>query len=454
MLSTSSATLVSMLSQLSEAEEQKRVFSGKERWNQVRSLADAKNVMNYLFNIVSSSREKDMEIRDLKEKFVGLSYSLRQLDMIKAELSHKLKLQSDALKRYSEYVGDSEYSDLNVGGHKYYLCKPEYRWSTHLLEDMDISETESDDLTDDGWEESGKLKVWKRKSKTRRSDIENNQSNINNLEDFKENSGDILVDTPGETASDICCSCSRTSLCKTAKCKCKAMGNSCGSSCGCLATKCVNRASISSESQEPTQSASIEETGLLVTQGAGLLQGALVDRLDETNSGRGHRKPLSDIGNTQVKSNAKNDNPKKKTATVIIVPNPPPSSQAENSEVPIPIHNLKFSFRKEKFNFRKENNNNTNETSVAVNKPRHKRSKSRPENAASAPRAEGNFVDPDAPLKMPRAVRREASSNSSGVPFWDRNAAAGNKSDEPEVFETRNPLRHKRSLDEKENNRR
>ncbi|KAL2637947.1 hypothetical protein AAZV13_06G087800 [Glycine max] len=56
MLSTSSATLVSMLSQLSEAEEQKRVFSGKERWNQVRSLADAKNVMNYLFNIVSSSR--------------------------------------------------------------------------------------------------------------------------------------------------------------------------------------------------------------------------------------------------------------------------------------------------------------------------------------------------------------------------------------------------------------
>jgi len=56
MLSTSSATLVSMLSQLSEAEELERVFSGKGRWNQVRSLADAKNVMNYLFNIASSSR--------------------------------------------------------------------------------------------------------------------------------------------------------------------------------------------------------------------------------------------------------------------------------------------------------------------------------------------------------------------------------------------------------------
>lgn len=56
MLSTSSATLVSMASQLSEAEESERVFSGKGRWTQVRSLADAKNLMNYLFDIASSSR--------------------------------------------------------------------------------------------------------------------------------------------------------------------------------------------------------------------------------------------------------------------------------------------------------------------------------------------------------------------------------------------------------------
>lgn len=56
MLSATSTTLVSMASQLSEAEERERVFSGKGRWNQVRSLADAKNVMNYLFNLASSSR--------------------------------------------------------------------------------------------------------------------------------------------------------------------------------------------------------------------------------------------------------------------------------------------------------------------------------------------------------------------------------------------------------------
>ncbi|KAL9330001.1 hypothetical protein ACSQ67_005004 [Phaseolus vulgaris] len=452
MLSTSSATLVSMLSQLSEAEEQERVFSGKGRWNQVRSLADTKNLMSYLFNIASSSRcslrdkevicrEKETEIRDLKEKVVGLSYSLRQSEKIKAELTHKLKLQNESLN--SEYVGDSEYSDSNVGGDKYDFRKSEYRQS---LEDMDISETESDDydFTDDEWEESGKLRVRKRKSKT---DMENNESNINNSEDFTEYSRDLL-DTPGERASDICCSCSINSSCKTTKCICRAMGSSCGNSCGCQVNKCENRSSISDESQEwPAQSASFEETDkdrLLVTQGAELLQGALVDGHPETNNDQARRKPLSDIGNTQIKSNAMNDNPKKKlpTSTVIIVPCLPPSSEPENLEVQVP--NNKFKFRKEI--------NNTGEANVAANKDKqaHRRSKSRPENAASAPRAEGNFVEQDVPLKTRRTGRRAASSHSNSAPLWDRNAAS--KSDEPEVFETRNAVRYKRTLDEKENN--
>ncbi|XP_027354543.1 kinesin-like protein KIN-4C isoform X2 [Abrus precatorius] len=325
MLSTSSTTLVSMASHLSEAEEQERVFSGKGRWSQVRSLADAKNLMNCLFNIASSSRcllrdkevicrEKDTEIRDLKEKVVRLSYSLRQLETIKSELTQKLKLQSAALKRYSEDAGDSEYSELNFRGHEYELRKPEYRRSFLQLEDMDISETESDDhdleeTTDDEWEASGKLRVRKRKSRSRRSGTKNDQLNINNADDRKENSKDGHVDESGETASDVCCSCSKISSCKTTKCKCKATGSSCGSSCGCLATKCGNRAS-----EEPTQSGMVQRTGnnssieetdkhrLLATQGAELLQGALVDRLAETNSDQEPRKPLSDIGNTQLSS--------------------------------------------------------------------------------------------------------------------------------------------------------
>jgi len=56
MLATSSSTLVSMASHLSEAEERERIFSSRGRWNQVRSLAEAKNLMNYLFGIASTSR--------------------------------------------------------------------------------------------------------------------------------------------------------------------------------------------------------------------------------------------------------------------------------------------------------------------------------------------------------------------------------------------------------------
>ena len=56
MLAATSSTLISMASQLSEAEERERTFGGRGRWNHVRSLAVAKNIMNHLFNLASSSR--------------------------------------------------------------------------------------------------------------------------------------------------------------------------------------------------------------------------------------------------------------------------------------------------------------------------------------------------------------------------------------------------------------
>ncbi|CAI8599148.1 unnamed protein product [Vicia faba] len=442
MLSTSSATLVSMASQLSEAEESERGFSGKGRWNHVRSLADAKNLMNYLFNIASSSRcslrdkevicrEKDMEIRELKEKLVRLSYSLRQLEMINAELTHKLKLQSAALQRYSEYPGNSEYSDLNVGGHNYDLRKQELQQSTLLQEDMDISnETESDDYdveeTEDEWKESGKLRPEKRKSNSRRS------------EDFKDNLSNRLGGALGEATSGICCSCSKISACKTMKCECKAMGNSCASSCSCLATKCGNRASFLNESHEPIQS-----EVLLVTQGAELLQEALADRPAEANNGQGPRKPLSDIGNTQVKSNDHGIQKKKwQRATIILIPDqPPPPIQPRNSQVSKSKKQIYM--------------NNVNEQNIAANTPL-KLPRSKPEYAASAPKAERCFVEPDSPLKISRSARKASSSNGGG-PLWDRNASG--KSDEsvskePEVFEDRRRPRQKKTQEEKENSRR
>ncbi|XP_027368410.1 kinesin-like protein KIN-4C [Abrus precatorius] len=453
MLSTSSTTLVSMASQLSEAEERERVFSGKGRWNQVRSLADAKNLMNHLFNLASSSRcllrdkevtcrEKDTEIRDLKEKVVRLSCSIRQMEMQKAELIHQLKLQS--AKRYLESVGDSAYSDVNVGGHKYGLRKVEHRRSSILLEDMDlsVSDTESDDYyvpdaTDDEWP-TEKIHVKKRTSKSRHLSVENNQSTVSS-EDVKDNSTEGLEGASGETASDICCSCSKSSSCKTNKCKCRALGNSCGSSCGCLASKCANRASVSNEgTSNDSSTEEADKDRLLAAQGAELLQGALVEGPAEAHSVHGPRKPLSDIGNTLAKSNAQKANQRKKwrKSTIVLVSDPPPSSQSDNSEVS------------------KKESNSISEANVFMNIPQ-KMHWSRPENVSVAPKVEKSLTETDIPLRIPRAMRKQVSSNVGGLPLGDRNAS--NKPDESvnkkdsEVVEARSPVQPKKIF-EKENN--
>ncbi|XP_017431173.2 kinesin-like protein KIN-4C [Vigna angularis] len=456
MINSSSTTLLSMASQLSEAEERERVFSGKGRWNQVRSLAEAKNLMNHLFNLASSSRcllrdrevicrEKDMEIRDLKEKVVRLSCSLRQSEMQKSELIHQLKLLS--VMRYSESEG---YHDMNLGGHKYDLRKMENRRSTILLEDMDlsISDTEDDyvpeDVTDDEWVQSvKKLHFKKRKSRSSVS-IENNPSNISS-EDGKDNSTEGNGGASGETASDMCCSCSKSSSCKTNKCKCRAMGGTCGSSCGCLVSKCANRSSISSEAQVEGSGndSSIEEADknrLLAAQGAELLQGALVEGpADAHPDNHGPRKPLSDIGNTLAKSNAQKANQRKKwrkstVPTVVVVPDPP-STQSDNAEVP------------------KKESNSISEPNISTNVPQKVLS-SRPENVPAAPKVEKNVTETDIPLRIPRAMRKQASSNGGGLPLGDVNGSSkpdeSSFNKESEVSEARSPLKQKGTL-EKEN---
>ncbi|KAG8632651.1 kinesin-like protein KIN-4A isoform X2 [Manihot esculenta] len=56
MLSISSNSLVAMASQLSEAEERERAFTIRGRWNQLRSMGDAKNLLQYMFNSLADAR--------------------------------------------------------------------------------------------------------------------------------------------------------------------------------------------------------------------------------------------------------------------------------------------------------------------------------------------------------------------------------------------------------------
>ncbi|KAJ7958917.1 Kinesin-like protein [Quillaja saponaria] len=447
MLATSSTTLVSMASQLSEAEERERVFNGKGRWNQVRSLADAKNLMNYLFNVASSSRcllrdnevacrEKDLEIRDLKEKVVRLSCSLRQLDMLKAELIHQVKLQNAALK------GDSGF--LNAGGHKYDLRKLEHRRSSILHEDMDISGSDQSDIdaSDDEWIASGKQRAKKRKSGGSGGHDLPSPNDVNkNLEEAT----DFVTEK-----TDVCCSCSKISSCKTTKCKCRASGGVCGTSCGCVPTKCSNRReSLLNDLRESPETEmgvglgsdamidEIDKNHVLASQGARLLQNVLVENSMEINGdGGARRKPLSDIGNTLTKSNAPKPSQRKKwrKSTIVLVPvPPPPSSQLENAEAP------------------EKQNNFASETDVSLKLP-HSSESSGLENNAAPGKPNDSARESGIPLKVPRAMRK-VTANST-FPFGDRNASKIDESSinkETAVVDPRSPVRPKRTLDEKEN---
>ncbi|GLU16082.1 hypothetical protein SLE2022_325320 [Rubroshorea leprosula] len=436
MLATSSSTLVSMASQLSEAEERERVFSGRGRWNQVRSLADAKNIMNHLFNLASTSRcslrdkecdcrEKDMAIRDLKEKVVKLSSFNRQLETQKADLVHELKLKNAA---------------LNDRKHRYDLRKQDYRSSIMVLEDMDISGSEHSDVEseDDEWVFSGDDEflnsvirpVRKRNHRNRNgggSGPRVNRLDASNMEGGSKNSSEKCI-TPqtGETASGLCCTCTKSSSCKTVKCQCRAAGGICGASCGCSSTKCSNREPSSTKvDEEPdmgigsgnvSEPDEMEKNQILASHGARLLLNALGDKASETDGDNGtRRKPLTDIGNTLAKSNAPKPNQRKKwrKSVIQLVPVAPPSSQPESTAVP-----------------------------------------QMPEDMEAPKRPDSYASEPDIP-KLPRAMR---SRSSNGVNLLrERNAGKQDESSNREaatVPPNSSPARPTRTSDEKENCRR
>ncbi|KAF5740657.1 putative Kinesin heavy chain [Tripterygium wilfordii] len=101
MLSISSNSLVAMASQLSEAEERERAFTNRGRWNQLRSMGDAKNLLQYMFNSLADSRchlwEKEMEIKEMKEQLKELVGLLRQSELHRKEVEKELKLREQSV---------------------------------------------------------------------------------------------------------------------------------------------------------------------------------------------------------------------------------------------------------------------------------------------------------------------------------------------------------------------
>ncbi|KAL0392205.1 UNVERIFIED_CONTAM: Kinesin-like protein KIN-4C [Sesamum radiatum] len=355
MLATSSSTLVSMASQLSEAEERERAFSGRGRWNQVRSVAEAKNIMNFLFNLAASSRcqlrdrevdcrEKDAEIRDLKEKVVNL---VRQVELQKSELGRQENLVKLALERHAKEMKEACGTCVmnNSDGHAYDL-RPKGSLSSSILnngvyafelEDMDTSDDDQREhprLLDDEDREWVRTKEKKkRQAKKRNSKTDSHVETAVDLEH-------LVVATSVEP---VCCSCSKSSSCKTSRCECRAASGNCTPSCGCGPTKCSNREEvIGKELLHPETAGNMLDTDEterrknLASHGAMLLQTAMSDKPVNTNDGGVIRKPLSDIGNNLANASVPKPNLRKKwrKSVIQLVPATPIESQAQNVDVP------------------------------------------------------------------------------------------------------------------------
>ncbi|CAA2955240.1 kinesin KIN-4C [Olea europaea subsp. europaea] len=354
MVATASSTLISMLSQLSEAEERERTFNGRGRWNHVRSLAEAKNIMNFLFNLTSSSRcqlrdievnfrEKDCEIRDLKQKIVNL---VRQLEVQKAELSRHVKLMLASKRQSRQMTKSSETHVLNDSeGHAYDLRPKGSRnsivfsdggYNYELLEDMDTSDDlqqeDSDICRDDDAE-------WVHTKERKRRHDRKKQFKIDNHLELESNVNEQELVTSKE---GICCSCSKYSSCKTMRCECRAAEGSCGSSCSCEPTKCSNTEFVEAFGKL-SMTTETEKSHVLAAEGAKLLQSALSEKPVITNDGGAERKPLSDIRNNLAKSNAPKPN-KRKNWRKSVIQLVPATSEAEapaklesNIEADIPL---------------------------------------------------------------------------------------------------------------------
>ncbi|RZC48473.1 hypothetical protein C5167_016901 [Papaver somniferum] len=101
MMSISSNALVAMASQLSEAGERERAFTGRGHWNQLRTMVDAKNLLQQMFNAAADARcrlwEKEVEVKEMKEQLKELVGLLRQSEARRKEIEKQQKLREQSV---------------------------------------------------------------------------------------------------------------------------------------------------------------------------------------------------------------------------------------------------------------------------------------------------------------------------------------------------------------------
>ncbi|KAF6143459.1 hypothetical protein GIB67_029628 [Kingdonia uniflora] len=112
MLGISSNTLVTMASQLSKAEEREHAFTGRGRWNQLRTMGDAKNLLQYMFSVAADARcqlwVKEVEMKERRQKeaeeVCQLGNSHSSLKHFADDMSGPLSLISSPVQKQLKYT--------------------------------------------------------------------------------------------------------------------------------------------------------------------------------------------------------------------------------------------------------------------------------------------------------------------------------------------------------------
>ncbi|KAG2400016.1 Kinesin-like protein [Vigna angularis] len=273
--------------------------------------------------------------RKTEEAFAATKI-LKDVIATRKAISHK---STGARSRNGQLIQDAE-EELDVTNKLHKLCS-QYE---SKVEKLELQEEECDSLDkvhdiQDLKEQMNSLDCLLRELQSRKEkiDVKDKKQGDLVLSHLSEETNDkIKMGTPemssasensvktDRTAGGLCCSCSKKSLCKTSKCKCRSSGGSCGASCGCTRFKCTNRESNQLAGNEPLKSnnteCSVDEDGsVIASECAKLLQSALVQKPASCQDNPVPiKKPLRDIQNSMVRLDDQKQGKKKRGGKPVI----------------------------------------------------------------------------------------------------------------------------------------
>ncbi|XP_029126716.1 kinesin-like protein KIN-4C isoform X2 [Cajanus cajan] len=308
-------------------------------------------------SLLASNETLKMVLQRKTEEASSATKRLKDMIIARKAITHK---STGARSRNAQLIQDAE-RELEVTTQLHKLCS-QYESKmdkmageiAQLKEEIEIHRSQSQDEECESLEKDSEIQDLKEQmnslgcllrelqSQKEKLDFKDKKQGGLSLSLLSEESNDkIKMDTPemssasensvkGErTAEGLCCSCSKKSLCKTNKCKCRSTGGSCGASCGCTRFKCTNRELNQLTGNEPLKSdytectvevSAVDKDGsVIASECAKLLHSALVEKPASCKDNPvPKKKPLCDIQNSMGKLDDQKQGKKKKARKPVI----------------------------------------------------------------------------------------------------------------------------------------